>query len=130
MIVCLAAGVANPAVAQDFAEIELAGRTFTIPAKAARESLGRGAPDAPGPDVGIASLIVPGKAKEVSVLYRCLLQQSGYGLVASESSDTAPVYFNDGMALSGQIFIGQILDAEDDLTRVVIVARTEPATGN
>jgi hypothetical protein len=113
---------------QDFAEMTLAGRTFTIPPDATPEATGGGAPD---PAISIASLIVRGTAKEVSTLYRCLLQQSGYGLTAAgESGDTAPVYFNDGMALSGQIFIGQVLDAEAELTRIVIVARADTATGN
>lgn len=115
---------------QDFAELKLAGRTFTIPPDAAPEAAGGGVPDGPAPDVAIASLIVPGAAKKVSTRYRCLLQQSGYGLIAGESGDTAPVHFTDGVALSGQIFIGQVLDAADDRTRIVIVARAEAATGN
>jgi hypothetical protein len=115
---------------QEFAEMKLAGRTFAIPPEATTEATGGGAAAAPDPAVAIASLIVPGTAKEVSTLYRCLLQQSGYGLTSGEQGDTAPVFFNDGMALSGQIFIGQVLDAEDDLTRIVIVARADAATGN
>ncbi|WP_086608666.1 hypothetical protein [Erythrobacter donghaensis] len=114
---------------QEFAEITLADRKMTIPREAVPEGIGRGAPDAPDSDVVIASMVVPGKAKDVSTLYRCLLQQSGYGLAAGERGDTATVYFNDGMALSGQIFVGQILDAAEDLTRIVIVARIEPTTG-
>ena len=110
---------------QEFAEITLAGRTMTIPREAVPEVPGHGTSG-----VAAASLVVPGKAKDVSTLYRCLLQQSGYGLAAAEQGDTAPVYFNDGMALSGQIFVGQILDAAEDVTRIVIVARVEPATGN
>lgn len=115
---------------QEFAEIALAGRTFTIPPEAIPESMGGGAPGTPDAEVKIASLVVPGKAKEVAILYRCLLQQSGYGLAAGEPGDTAPVYFTDGMALSGHIFIGQILDEEDERVRIVIVARAEPATEN